>query len=51
MRFSTDDYWEGNDYDCPDDLPDYLRDEAREPFHTDDCCGDDTDDYYNGFYF
>ena len=56
--FSTDDYWEGNDYDCLDDLPDYLRDEynesfstERKHFSTDDYYGDDTDDYYYGAYY
>ena len=54
--FSTDDYWEGNNYDCPNDLPDYLRDdylrdEPYEPLHTDDYYGDDTDDYYYGAYY
>ena len=56
--FTTDDYWEGNNYDCPDDLPDYLRDEynksfsnERKSFSTDDYFGDDTDDYYYGAYY
>ena len=56
--FSTDDYWEVNNYDCPDDLPDYLRDEynesfsiERKPLNTDEYYGDDTDDYYYGAYY
>ena len=37
-EFHTDDYWGGDDYDCPADDPSYNEPSSR-GFHTDDCWG------------
>lgn len=55
-RFHTDDCWEGNNYDCPADVPGYVQGNRSRGFHTDDYwggndydCPADDPNYIGGF--